>query len=54
MGRYQLETPRPNSQVHDENTFGILPLTLPSTSNDWAFIPITGGCFTDTSTTACH
>jgi hypothetical protein len=44
----------PNSQVHNNTTYGILKLTLRSTSYDWQFIPVSGSSFTDSGTTACH
>jgi len=47
-------TPLPTSQVRATQTWGVLKLTLRSTSYDWAFIPIVGQTFTDAGTTACH
>jgi hypothetical protein len=47
-------TAHANSQVRNNNTFGILKLTLGSTSYDWQFIPEAGKTFTDSGTTACH
>jgi chitodextrinase len=44
----------PNSQVHNNTTYGILKLALRSTSYDWQFIPVTGSTFTDSGSTACH
>jgi hypothetical protein len=44
----------PNSQVHNNTTYGILKLTLRSTSYDWQFVPVSGSTFTDSGTTACH
>ena len=44
----------PNSQVRNNTTYGILKLTLRSTSYDWQFIPVPGSTFTDSGTTACH
>ncbi len=46
-----------NSQASNDNTFGILTLSLHTNSYDWAFIPAAGvGTFTDASTTptSCH
>jgi hypothetical protein len=34
--------------------FGVLELTLRSTSYDWRFIPVAGKTFTDTGTGSCH
>jgi acid phosphatase type 7 len=45
--------PRPNSQVRSD-TFGVLELTLHSSSYDWRFVPIKGSSFTDSGSTSCH
>jgi len=47
-------TPDANSQVRNNTTYGIMKLTLRSTSYDWQFVPVTGSTFTDSGTTACH
>jgi hypothetical protein len=47
-------SPHPNSQVRNNDTFGILKLTLRSTGYDWQFIPESGKTFTDSGSTACH
>ena len=44
----------PNSQVFNADTFGVLKLTLHSTSYDWQFVPEAGGTFTDSGTSSCH
>jgi chitodextrinase len=44
----------PNSQVHNNTTYGILKLTLRPGSYDWQFVPVPGSTFTDSGTTACH
>ncbi len=50
-----LSTPRaPNSQVSDDQTFGVLKMTLHGTSYDWKYVPIAGSAFTDSGTTQCH
>ena len=43
-----------NSQVRDANTFGVLKLTLRSSSYTWQFVPEAGRTFTDTGSTSCH
>jgi hypothetical protein len=43
-----------NSEVADWSTFGILKLTLRASSYSWQFLPVAGGTFTDSGTTACH
>jgi hypothetical protein len=44
----------PHSQIAQNDTFGVLKLTLHATSYDWEFIPEAGGTFTDSGTTMCH
>jgi hypothetical protein len=44
----------PNSEVRDDNTYGVLKFTLHPTSYDWQFIPIAGQSFTDSGTTQCN
>jgi hypothetical protein len=51
---YNWGTIQPNSEVRDNTSFGILKLTLSSTSYSWKFIPEAGKSFTDNGTTACH
>jgi len=44
---------RPNSEVRDSQTWGVLKMTLRATSYDWQFIPIDGQTFTDNGSAAC-
>jgi hypothetical protein len=44
----------PNSEVAQNDSFGVLKLTLHPASYDWQFVPAAGGTFTDSGTTACH
>jgi acid phosphatase type 7 len=48
-----------NSQVKNNDTFGVLKLILHANSYDWQFVPANGigytnGTFTDSGSTACH
>jgi len=45
---------RPNSEVRQSTTFGVLKLTLRPTSYDWQFVPEVGRTFSDTGSQACH
>jgi hypothetical protein len=47
-------TPLANSQVRNSTTYGVLKLTLHSSSYDWQFVPALGGGFTDQGTASCH
>ncbi len=44
---------QPNSQVFNDATYGVLKLTLHSSSYDWQFLPEAGKTFTDSGTTNC-
>ena len=47
-------TPKPNSEVRQADTFGVLKLTLHPTSYEWEFVPEAGKTFTDSGSGACH
>jgi len=52
-GLYPIPSIQPNSQVRNNTTYGVLKLTLHTTSYDWQFIPIAGQTFTDSSSSNC-
>lgn len=43
-----------NTQIRNNDTFGILQLRLRDTSYSWEFVPEAGKTFTDSGTTDCH
>jgi acid phosphatase type 7 len=45
---------KPNSEVRQNDTFGVLMLALHAGSYDWQFVPEAGKTFTDSGTAACH
>jgi len=51
---YPFGTPVANSEVRNDNTWGVLKLTLHPTSYDWQFVPIAGSSFTDSGSGSCH
>jgi hypothetical protein len=51
---YRIGAPEANSRVRNDDTFGILKLTLKPGSYTWRFIPEAGKTFTDTGSTGCH
>jgi hypothetical protein len=51
---YPLGTRPPNVEASNDDTFGILQLSLHPTSYDWQFIPVAGESFTDTGSGTCH
>jgi hypothetical protein len=44
----------PNSVVFNQDTYGVLKLSLHSGSYDWQFVPEPGKTFTDSGTSNCH
>jgi acid phosphatase type 7 len=52
LGR--LDYLKPNSQVRNNTTYGVLKLILHSSSYEWKFVPIAGKTFTDSGTASCH
>jgi hypothetical protein len=53
-GLYAFGTPKPNSQVRNNTTYGVLELTLSDNDYSWRFVPAPPGTFTDTGTGTCH
>jgi hypothetical protein len=51
---YPIEGPIANAQIYNDDTFGVLKLTLNETSYEWKFVPVAGRSFTDSGTTNCH
>jgi hypothetical protein len=49
-----LGPPQPGSEVRNDNTYGLLALTLRSNSYQWQFVPEAGKSFTDSGSTNCH
>jgi Calcineurin-like phosphoesterase len=45
---------KPNSEVRDDKTYGVLKLTLSPGKYSWEFIPIPGQTFRDSGEGACH
>ena len=47
-------TIQPNSQVRNNDTNGVLKLTLKASSYDWQFVAEAGKSFADSGSTNCH
>lgn len=45
---------KPNSEARNDDTFGVLKLTLHSSSYDWEFVSEKGKTFTDRGSGDCH
>jgi acid phosphatase type 7 len=46
--------PKPNSEVRNNEAYGVLKLTLKATGYNWKFIPEAGKTFTDEGSGSCH
>lgn len=44
----------PTSEVRNNQTFGVLKLTLHPDAYDWEFLPVAGSTFTDSGSSKCH
>src|SRR5213592_4883437 len=53
-GLFSAHPPVPNSEVLNDNTIGVLKLTLRSSGYTWKFLPIPGKTFTDEGSGSCH
>jgi hypothetical protein len=49
-----LSTPKPNSEVRQNRTYGVLRLALHATSYEWRFQSEGGKTFTDSGSALCH
>src|SRR5688572_278514 len=51
---YSFGTIKPNSEVRNTGTWGVVKFTLYADRYDWEFIPVAGKTFTDKGTGMCH
>jgi acid phosphatase type 7 len=51
---YSFNTPQPNSEVRNSDTYGVIKLTLHPSSYDWHFEPEAGKSFSDSGSGNCH
>jgi acid phosphatase type 7 len=51
---YPILDPLPNSEVHNDESYGVLKLTLHPKGYEWRFLPAAGGEFTDSGEDKCH
>ena len=54
VSHYPILDPIANSKVHNDDTYGVLKLTLRSEGYDWRFVPVEGARFTDFGSARCH
>ncbi|MDQ6724609.1 MAG: metallophosphoesterase [Actinomycetota bacterium] len=51
---YPFGPPLPGSEVRNDDTFGLIALTLRATGYQWQFVPEAGKSFTDSGSASCH
>jgi acid phosphatase type 7 len=51
---YSILGPIANSEVYNDETYGVLKITLRPESYEWRFIPVEGETFTDSGSARCH
>ena len=54
IGFYELGRPLETSQARNDDTRGVLKLTLRHRGYDWRFVPVAGRDFTDAGSDTCH
>lgn len=50
----KMGTTKPNSEARNDDTYGVLALTLHERSYDWEFLPEAGKTFRDSGSGKCH
>src|SRR5881396_2225568 len=53
-GLFPFGATAPHSEVRDNETFGVLKLTLRARDYDWEFVPVPGKSFRDSGSGTCH
>ena len=53
-GTYPILAPIANSEVHNDDTYGVLSLGLRPKGYAWRFVPVEGARFTDSGSARCH
>lgn len=51
---YSFGTIKPNSEVRNNDAFGVLGMTLHAGGYDWQFVPQAGKTFADSGSGSCH
>jgi len=51
---YPIVNPIANSELHNDDTYGVLKLTLHPHSYEWQFVPVEGETFSDSGDARCH
>jgi hypothetical protein len=51
---YEFGTPLATSEARNATDYGVLKVTIHADRYSWEFVPVAGGAFADSGTTACH
>jgi hypothetical protein len=51
---YPIVNPIANGKVHNDDTYGVLKLTLHPKGYEWRFVPVEGRIFSDSGSAQCH
>jgi acid phosphatase type 7 len=51
---YQIGEPIANTEVYNDDTYGVLNLTPRPEGYEWRFVPVAGETFTDSGSARCH
>ena len=51
---YEISDPIANTEVHNDDSYGVLKLTLHPNKYEWEFIPVEGETFSDSGGGLCH
>jgi hypothetical protein len=51
---YEIPNPIANTEVYNDQTYGVLELRLHPKSYEWEFVPVEGESFTDSGAAQCH
>jgi hypothetical protein len=52
--QYQISRPIDNTEVYNDDTFGVLKLTRHPKRYEWEFVPVEGETFSDSGSARCH
>ena len=53
-GHYPILAPIANTEVYNDDTYGVLELTLHPKRYEWEFVPVQGETFSDSGSARCH
>ncbi|MEJ7815738.1 MAG: metallophosphoesterase [Rubrobacter sp.] len=51
---YEISDPIANTEIHNDDAYGVLKLTLHPKKYEWEFVPVEGETFSDSGGARCH